>query len=244
MAHETGDVEREILVVIPLFHPFTTLDAIGPYEALHMIPRVTMQFVSTREGEAVTTDIGLLQLISIASFTNLPNPHIIVVRGRPRAFIVINDTALIDWLKKAHITSTYTTSVCTGALAGLLEGLTATTHWEPYGNLAAYGAIPTETCMSFNGESRMSFLLQCIVLGPTSRHGKIITSAGISSGIDMALHLITLLKGEEVAKMVKLLIEYDPQPPYDVGAPSKAGEELVEKTRQFSEYFINTLPAN
>ncbi|KAH7443654.1 hypothetical protein KP509_02G044400 [Ceratopteris richardii] len=228
MAQTTADVEREIVVAIPLFHRFTALDAVGPYEALHMIPGVTVRFLSVREGEAVTADIGQLQLISTASFTDLPNPDIIVVPGGPGAFTAVNDAALMDWLKKAHITSTYTTSVCTGALAlgaaGLLEGLTATTHWEAYEALAAYGAIPTETRVI--------------------QHGKIITSAGISSGIDMALHLITLLKGEEVAKMVQLLIEYDPQPPYDVGAPSKAGEELVEKTRQFSEYFINTLPPN
>ncbi|KAH7287539.1 hypothetical protein KP509_32G061100 [Ceratopteris richardii] len=224
----TGAAESEIVVAIPLFHRFTALDAVGPYEALHMVPGLTVRFVSAREGEAIAADMGMLRLLSTASFADLQQPDIIVVPGGPGSFAALSDPLFMDWLKQAHTTSTYTTSVCTGSLAlgaaGLLEGLHATCHWSCYKDLAAFGAVPSE---------------QRVI-----QQGKIITSAGVSSGIDMALHLISLLKGEEVAKMVQLLIEYDPQPPYDVGAPSKAGEELVKKTKDFSQYFLNKLPTN
>jgi transcriptional regulator GlxA family with amidase domain len=117
---------------------------------------------------------------------------------------------IVDWIRAAHETTTYTTSVCTGALllgaAGVLDGLPATTHWIAYEHLASYGAEPTEQRVVFAG--------------------KIVTAAGVSAGIDLALTLAGRMHGDEVAQAVQLGIEYDPQPPYDAGAPSKAPAEI------------------
>ncbi|KAI5075627.1 hypothetical protein GOP47_0010029 [Adiantum capillus-veneris] len=218
--------EGKVVVAIPLFYRFTALDGVGPYELLHMVPGVTVRFVSAQAGEAVTADNGMMHLLSTASFQDLPRPDIIVVPGGPGTSAALQDPVFMDWLKTAHETSSYTTSVCSGSLAlaaaGLLQGLEATSHWSCYEDLAKLGAVPTDKRVV--------------------RQGKIITSAGVSSGIDMALHLITLFKGEEMAKMIQLLVEYDPQPPYDVGSPKKAGELLMEKTEVLCEIFENTLP--
>lgn len=212
---------EQLIVAIPLYHGFTALDAIGPYELLHALPNAVVRFVSHAPG-LVTADNGMLALQAMASFQEVPHPHVIVVPGGPRpgTLAATQDEAFLDWIREAHKTSLYTTSVCTGSIilaaSGLLDGLKATTHWSSYEDLSKLGAIPTE---------------QRVV-----QQGKIITSAGVSSGIDMAIHLITLLRGEEMAKMIQLLIEYDPQPPYDVGSPTKAGEALLSKTK---EVFIN-----
>ncbi|KAI5075626.1 hypothetical protein GOP47_0009702 [Adiantum capillus-veneris] len=218
--------EGELVVAIPLYHRFTALDGVGPYELLHAVPGVTVLFVSAQAGEAVTADLGMLHLLSTASFQDLPRPDIIVVPGGPGTHGALQDPVFMDWLKKAHETSSYTTSVCSGSLAlaaaGLLQGLEATSHWSCYEDLAKLGAVPTDKRVV--------------------QQGKIITSAGVSSGIDMALHLIALLKGEEMAKMVQLLVEYDPQPPYDAGSPKKAGEALMAKTQELAKRFGNALP--
>jgi transcriptional regulator GlxA family with amidase domain len=123
---------------------------------------------------------------------------------------------IVDWIRQAHSTTTYTTSVCTGALvlgeAGLLDGRAATTHWAYYDQLRAFGAEPTEQRVVDTGD-------------------RILTAAGVSSGIDMAFHLTARLFGEEVAQAVQLGIEYDPQPPFDHGAPSKANAVLRDLVR-------------
>jgi transcriptional regulator GlxA family with amidase domain len=122
------------------------------------------------------------------------------------------DSPLLDWVRTAHGTSTWTTSVCTGALvlgaAGILDGLPATTHWLSYDELAGYGASPTE---------------QRVVI-----EGKVATAAGVSAGIDLALTVVGRQWGDEMAEALQLAIEYDPQPPYDSGAPSKAPAPIVE----------------
>jgi transcriptional regulator GlxA family with amidase domain len=119
---------------------------------------------------------------------------------------------VVQFVEKIHPTTTWTTSVCTGSIylahAGILNGLTATTHWASYDRLEALGATPTE---------------QRVIT-----QGKIITAAGVSSGIDMGLVLVAALQGDEMAKMIQLAIEYDPQPPFDSGAPSKVSPEMKE----------------
>jgi transcriptional regulator GlxA family with amidase domain len=121
----------------------------------------------------------------------------------------------VQWLRQVHPGTTWTTSVCTGALylaaAGILDGLDATTHWARKEDLERLGARYTE---------------ERVV-----ERGKVITAAGVSSGIDMALTLMNRMYGPEMAQMVQLAIEYDPQPPFDAGSPSKASAEIVELTR-------------
>lgn len=209
-------MDRPIEIAIPIFDGITALDAIGPYEVLHLIPNSTLHFVSHKPG-LYTADKGIFTLQATASFDDLPRPDVIVVPGGFGTRALVHDKPILDWIRKVHETSIYTTSVCTGSLllaaAGLLDGLQATTHWNAFDELAKLGAKPVS---------------QRVV-----RQGKIITAAGVSAGIDMAIELAALLKDEETAKILQLFIEYDPEPPYDVGSVDKAGEELVMRAKEF-----------
>ncbi len=148
----------------------------------------------------------------------MPRPDVVVIPGGAGSRTKAGD-ALLDWIRSAHESSRWTTSVCTGSLllgkAGILEGLKATSHWIFLDRLRDYGAEPTE---------------ERVV-----EQGKVITAAGVSSGIDMALRLIQLEAGDDVAQAIQLSIEYDPQPPVDAGSPSKASMPLVELVRAAAE---------
>ncbi|KAA1430590.1 DJ-1/PfpI family protein [Mycolicibacter arupensis] len=204
-------------VAIPLFPRFTALDAVGPYEVLQRIPDIDVLFVGHSRGE-VRSDNGMLGMICDASFDELPRPDVVVVPGGIGTRVLLDDTTLLDWISTAHHHSRLTTSVCTGALllaaAGLLDGLTATTHWGAVELLEHLGA-------RYVHDRVVEHLPQ-----------RIITSAGVSSGIDMALRLVELVAGAEAAQAVQLQIEYDPQPPFDCGSLSKAGEAIRRRTTQ------------
>jgi putative intracellular protease/amidase len=203
-----------MLTAILIYPDLTALDAIGPYDVLSRIPDMDVVFVAKTPGE-YRTDQGSLGLIADAGFADVPGatgPDVLVVPGGFGTRRLMSDTATLDWVRKVHERTTWTTSVCTGSLllgaAGLLDGLDATTHWASYDVLASTGARPTA---------------ERVV-----EQGKIITAAGVSSGIDMALRLCAHLGGDDMAKAIQLSIEYDPQPPFDCGAPAKAPTELVE----------------
>ncbi|XP_024528907.1 uncharacterized protein LOC9631597 [Selaginella moellendorffii] len=200
-----------IKVAIPIFNNITVLDAIGPYEALHRLPGVSVTFVSDKPG-LVVADEGTFKIEASSGFEDLPNPDILLVPGGPTKLLPLDHKPLLDYIRKAHECTTFTTSVCTGALilgaAGLLKGVKATTHWAAYPQLKEYGAKVTS----------QRYIKQ----------GKIVTAAGVSSGIDMAIYLASIITNEKIAKAVQLMIEYDPQPPYDAGSPCKAGEEIVK----------------
>ena len=199
-------------IAIALFPGFEPLDAIGPYQVVTQLPDAEVVLCSGSTG-TVRDHKGLLANEVEHTYDDVPSPDIVVVPGGfgTRA-LARPDSDLVAWLRNAHETTTFTTSVCTGSLvlgaAGLLDGLDATTHWMNFDELAAFGARPTERRVV--------------------QVGKIITAAGVSSGIDMALHLVGLTHGDDVAEAVQLGIEYDPQPPYDAGAPSKARPEIRE----------------
>jgi transcriptional regulator GlxA family with amidase domain len=201
-------------VAILLYDNFTALDAVGPYEVLSRLPGAQAKFVATALGP-VRTDTRALAITADYALGDVPRPDIIVVPGGPGDEGAMANAAILDWLRSAHETTKWTTSVCTGALvlgaAGLLDGLEATTHWAAYDRLAALGAKPTA---------------QRVV-----RQGKVITAAGVSAGIDMALDLARLEAGEEFAQALQLGIEYDPQPPLDAGSPDKAPAQVVEMVR-------------
>jgi transcriptional regulator GlxA family with amidase domain len=204
-------------IAIPLFPRFTALDAIGPYEVLAQVPAFDITFVGHASGE-VRDGSGMLGLVIDATFENLPSPDVIVFPGgdtRP----LRSDPRVLDWVRRAHAGTAFTTSVCTGALvlgaAGLLDGLTATTHWARYADLAACGATPTPQRVIEHLDRR------------------IITAAGVSAGIDMALRLTELLADPTAAQAAQLLIEYDPQPPFDCGARLKAGDEVMARVWEY-----------
>ena len=198
-------------IAIPLFDRFTALDAIGPYEVLSRLPGATVHFVAVEPGTK-RTDTAMVGLSADLALDELRDPEIVVVPGGYGTRQLIEDERLLAWVRRAHETSDWTTSVCTGALvlaaAGILDGLEATTHWLEYDLLERLGARP---------------VAQRVV-----RQGKVITAAGVSAGIDMALVLAAQIAGPDVAKAIQLGIEYDPQPPFDAGSPDKAGPDIVE----------------
>ncbi len=204
-------------IAIPLYDRFTALDAVGPYEVLSRLPDARVTFVGTEAGP-YKTDNGMLTILAEASLDDLPRPEILCVPGGWGTRDAMNDERLVSWIRTAHETTEWTTSVCTGSLllgaAGVLEGLDATTHWLELETLAEMGATPTD---------------QRVV-----EQGKVITSAGVSSGIDMALVLMAKIAGDEFAQAIQLVIEYDPRPPFDAGSTSKAPPEIVERIREMA----------
>ncbi|MEP7046998.1 MAG: DJ-1/PfpI family protein [Ilumatobacteraceae bacterium] len=205
-------------VAIPLFPRFTALDAIGPYEVLQRIPSIDITFIGHQRGE-VRSENGILGVTIDATFEEMPKPDIIVFPGGVGSRPLVHDERVLDWVRAAHETTAYTTSVCTGALvlggAGLLNGLTATTHWACYRELEAVGAVPTAERVVEHLDDR------------------IITAAGVSSGIDMALRLVELLIDRTAAQAAQLMIEYDPQPPFDNGALAKCDQTIIERVAEY-----------
>jgi putative intracellular protease/amidase len=202
-------------IAIPLYDRFTALDAVGPYEVLSRLPGAEVTFV----GEAtdpIRTDTGRLAIAPDAALGDLPNPEIVVVPGGPGTRAMLSPGPITDWIAAAHDSTEWTTSVCTGALllgtAGILDGLEATTHWGALDLLAATGAKPV-------GDRRVV------------PQGKVVTAAGVSAGIDMALWLAAQIAGEDVAKAIQLGIEYDPQPPFVGGSVANTDPRIVELVR-------------
>ncbi len=212
-----------ISAVIPLFAQFTALDGIGPYEVLQRIPDVDITFIGHERG-VVRSDNGMLGIEVDGTFEEHPTPDLIILPGGHGTRALMEDQRVLDWVRTAHSTSTFTTSVCTGSLvlaaAGLLDGLTATTHWGALNVLAEHGAIPT-------GERVVEHLDQ-----------RIITAAGVSSGIDMALRLVEILFDRVAAEAAQLMIEYDPQPPFDSGSTAKASDEVVGRVIEYAQHRV------
>ena len=198
--------EHTVQIAIGLYPGFAALDAIGPYAVFANLPGATIVLCAERTGP-LTDEDGKLHLDIDHAFDDVPAPQVLLVPGGlVTRRLAAPGEPIVEWIRAAHATTTYTTSVCTGALllgaAGLLKGRRATTHWLAYEHLRAHGAEPTE---------------QRVVTDD-----KVVTAAGVSAGIDLALALVGRLRGPEAAQAIQLGIEYDPQPPYDAGSPSKA----------------------
>ncbi|MDH3200958.1 MAG: DJ-1/PfpI family protein [Myxococcales bacterium] len=204
-------------IAIALFDQVTALDAVGPYEVLQRLPDAQLKFVGHEKGE-VRADNGFLGLTVDYTFDELPNPEVVLVPGGVGTRALIHDEVILDWIRQVHETSTYTTSVCTGSLllaaAGILDCLQATTHFSARQILTKYGAEPVE---------------ERVV-----HQGKIITAAGVSSGIDMALQLAERLTDANTAKALQLMIEYDPQPPHDAGALHKVDAAVLVRAQELA----------
>ena len=205
-------------IAIPVFDRLTALDAIGPYEVLSRLPGASVEFVAAAAGP-VRTDSGMLGLTADRSYDDVPAPDVLVFPGGFGTRALMRDERTLEWVRGVHSTSSYTCSVCTGALvlaaAGVLDGLEATTHWRSLDVLASFGAVP--------------------VSRRVVEQGKVITAAGVSAGIDMALLLAARIAGDVVAQAIQLGIEYDPQPPFDSGSPAKASAEVHELVRLAEE---------
>jgi len=194
-----------------LYDRFTALDITGPHEVLNSVPGNESIFVAEEAGP-IRNESDTLSLVADASIEEVTSPAIVVVPGGYGTRALLEHEPLLSWLRRVHETSTWTTSVCTGSLllaaAGLLDGAPATTHWCARDLLKRLGAVP--------------------VAERVVEHGKIVTAAGVSAGIDMALRLVQRINGDEVAQAAQLGIEYDPEPPLDAGSPETAPQPIVD----------------
>lgn len=206
-------------IAIVLYDRFTALDAIGPYEVLSRLPGARVTFVASHSGPIVT-DNGMLTVHAESSLGELVDPDIVLVPGGPGEVAARAGSGVLEWLRAADATSTWTTSVCTGSLilaaAGLLEGRAATTHWLAFEELERLGAKPVRERVVFDG--------------------KLVTAAGVSAGIDMALTLADRIAGADVAQAIQLGIEYEPDPPFTSGSPDTAPAAIVEALRARSRF--------
>lgn len=209
-------MEKSLEIAILLYEGMTALDAIGPYEVLSRLPNVTLKLVAQSPG-LITTDTRYLALNATSSLAESVSPDVIVLPGGSAGTLKIaQEPAVLTWLQAVHPQTQWTTAVCTGVFllgaAGLLSNIPATTHWASTSDLGKYNAIyqPARFVQS----------------------GKIITAAGVSAGIDMAIYLASQLRGEAVAKAIQLAIEYDPQPPFVSGSLQQADQETVQQARE------------
>jgi putative intracellular protease/amidase len=208
--------KKPLEIVFYLYDGMTALDAIGTYEVLRCMSDSSVKFAAKRKG-AIKMDSRVLTIHADYAIDEIKTTDILVLPGGATTLAQTSDKALLEWVKQIHATSKWTTSVCTGSLilaaAGLLKGIEATTHWAALSFLRNLGATPV----------KKRFVKQ----------GKIITAAGVSAGMDMALSLVALERGEVEAKAIQLAIEYDPHPPFDSGSPDKATPEVIKKANEF-----------
>jgi putative intracellular protease/amidase len=209
-----------VQVAIALFPRLTALDAIGPYEVLQRVPALDVVFVGAQRGE-VRTENGFLGLSVDATFDEVPAPDVVLMPGGVGNRELLDGGPCIDWIRSTYPTTRFTTSVCSGSLvlaaAGLLTGLTATSHWGVLPYLEQLGAVP---------------VTQRVVEHLPER---LITAAGVSAGIDMSIRLVELLVDGVSAQAAQVMIEYDPHPPFDAGHPSKVSSAVMERVVEHAE---------
>jgi transcriptional regulator GlxA family with amidase domain len=212
-------MSQRTTVAIPLFDGFTALDAIGPYEVLQRVPSIDVVVVGHERGE-VRSDNGMLGITRDATFAEVAAPDVLVFPGGVGTRVLEHDEQVLEWVRSVHATTIWTTSVCTGSLvlaaAGLLTGMTATTHWAAYPELEKYGVTPVAERVVEHLDRR------------------ILTAAGVSSGIDMALRLVELLVDTTAARATQLMIEYDPTPHIDSGSVAKASDETMTRVIEYA----------
>lgn len=199
-------------IAVVLYEGMTALDAVGPLEVLRFLPGARVDLVAETPGPVQTDTV--LQLVATTSYAACAAPDVVVVPGGPGTAQAL-DSPLVGWLQQVHPTTTWTTSVCSGSLllahAGLLAGAPAASHFAVLGLLPLLGAAPSDERVVVDEERR------------------VMTAAGVSSGIDMALVLAERLSDATTAQAIQLVVEYDPQPPHDTGSLAKASPEVVRR---------------
>mgnify|MGYP001576504734 FL=1 len=198
-----------------LFFPnVTQLDAMGPAQVLSRLPGAKMHMI-WKSRDPVTTDSGFA-VLPTTTFADCPQLDVICVPGGMGQVALMNDEETLAFLRRQAESARYITSVCTGSLvlaaAGLLKGYRSACHWSVRDELAAFGAVP--------------------VAERVVRDRNRLSGGGVTAGIDFGLTLAAELAGEQVAKAIQLMMEYDPKPPFDSGSPEKAGPELVALYKQ------------
>jgi transcriptional regulator GlxA family with amidase domain len=216
LLNDMDEKARRFQIALLLYPGVTALDAVGAWEVLSYMPNTDVRFV-VKEVGPVMTEGGALLLGVSHTIAETPSPDLVLVPGGTTTPGQMVDDDVLDWLRKVHEATTWTASVCTGALilgaAGILKGLPATTHWYKMGVLKIMGAKPKP-------DER---IVRC---------GKIVTAAGVSAGIDLALWLAGEIHGRARAEAIQLVIEYDPHPPFDTGHMSKASKETQKLAKE------------
>lgn len=201
-------------IAVLLFDNYTALDVIGPYEVLSRLPNAQVYFVGL-EKKNYEDSYGL-KIVADYTIHEITEADILLIPGGFGIDNLLKNNEVKEWIKKVDDSSTWTVSVCSGSIllaeTGLLTNKKCTTHWRRKDQLRNYNVK--------------------VVDERYVREGKIITAAGVSAGIDMALFLVSLITNEQTAKAFQLAIEYDPQPPFDAGSPEKAPEEIVAKLKK------------
>ena len=203
-----------IAIGILIYPNLTQLDATGPAQVLARVPGATLHMIwKTRD--PIPTDAGFA-IVPNTTFADCPQLDVICVPGGGGQVALMTDPETLDFLRRQAAGARYVTSVCTGSLvlgaAGLLKGYRSACHWAWRDMLADFGAIP--------------------VAERVVRDRNRISGGGVTAGIDFGLTVAAELAGEEIAKSIQLVLEYDPHPPFDSGSPEKAGPERVQRLRE------------
>ena len=200
-------------IAILIFDNYTALDLVGPYEVLNKLPNSKIQLVGLEKKEY--SDTYGLKISADYSMDEISQADILLIPGGFGIDKLLNNPQIIEWIQQIDRSTKWTVSVCSGSLllaqAGLLNGKNCTTHWRRKEQLRNYD-------VTVKDERYV-------------QDGKIITSAGVSAGIDMAIYLVSKIAGDQTAKMIQLAIEYDPQPPFDCGSPDKIPQEMIDKLK-------------
>jgi len=201
-------------IVILLFDNYTALDIVGPYEILSKLPNSKIYLAGLEKKEY--QDTYGLKISADYSIDEISQADILLIPGGAGIDNLLSNKEILEWIQKIDSTTKWTTSVCSGSLllaeAGLLDNKNCTSHWRRKEQLSKYN-------VTIKNERYV-------------QDDKVITSAGVSAGIDMALYLVSKIAGDQIAKMIQLGIEYDPQPPFDCGSPDKAPKEMVDRLRK------------
>ncbi|MBU2835051.1 DJ-1/PfpI family protein [Acidithiobacillus thiooxidans] len=196
-----------------IFQDVDQLDFTGPFEVLSRIPNSTFYIIGKEKG--IIRDMRGMQLIADTSIDDTPPLDVLLIPGGYGQEQAAVDDKILQFIRQQTECVLYLFMVCTGTLicaaAGLLHGRQATTHWTAMEALPFYGVLPKDDRVVVDG--------------------KFMSAGGVTSGIDAALLLAALLRGNQVAKEIQLYLAYDPQPPFDSGSPMKASAEVLDAVR-------------
>ncbi len=196
-----------------IFPNIQQLDLTGPYEVFASASNSEVHLV-WKDKSPVRSVTGL-SFTPDVDFSDSPQFDVLCIPGGSGVNALLEDQAVLGFIRSQAEKARYVTSVCTGSLvlgaAGLLKGKRAATHWNAMDFLPHFGATP--------------------VYERVVNDGNLITAGGVTSGIDFGLSLICELMGEEEAKIVQLSLEYAPAPPFNSGTPQEASSDIVEKAK-------------
>ncbi|BAC88235.1 DJ-1/PfpI family protein [Gloeobacter violaceus] len=215
-----SDLQKYIVGLV-MYPGMTALDIVGPQTVLGALPNMRLHRI-WKTLDPISTDDGMV-IVPDTTFENCPPLDVVCVGGGLGQRAVVDDPQVLEFLRRQGSGAKFVTSVCGGseflAKAGLLQGYRSATHWTARKQLAELG---------------VEVAAERVVIDRNRMSG-----GGVTAGIDFGLVLAAALCGEQTAKIVQLLLEYDPAPPFDAGSPEKAGLDLVNQALLYAEGTLN-----